>query len=932
MTSQFLHIKQLLLVILLFSFNRIIAQGEHGFRHPGGLHTQGDFDRVKSQIASGNSKVVEAYNKLKNAGYAQSGVVSYPVETIVRGGGVGENYINAARAATMAYQNGLRWKIEGNRSCAQTAVDILMAWAKTTKAIGGDSNYALASGLYGYQFAQAGELVRDFDGWLSSDFKQFQQWMIDIWYKYAYGFLTGRNGTWENGSKWWQSPGHYWSNWGLCNALCVASIGVLCDDVYIYNQGMSFFKYDQVGNFTDPPTMHEVTGHEGYDGTQSIWNDGLTEFLGNLVVTDVESELETGAYGRLGQMNESGRDAGHSAMALGLAVDIAKLGYSQGDDLFSYMNHRLASGIEFLAAQTQSVENLPWTNYLYGSNGYWYSDGRSWLMTGPAMEAHIRPCWGTVIGIYEGVKGVKMPFSEKAYNAMGIDEGGMGSTSGGYDHLGYSVLMNTRDKQLCDANDVPTELTPLMEYSGTLNGNLIPSFSQERSRGMIDGKAISHNELGGLVNSFTTNNSTTVSTGQTIRLIPVLPEGEPDTGQWHWDTGETSKEITVTTDKSYIYRVHYTNKRGIESELSFSIAVKGDCTPTTLTPSITYNGENYETTEIDVLYGKTVKLSITPSIDRGTIKWDTDATTESITTSTITSDRDFTVTYTNSGGAISTEVFHIHMIPAVPYTIKDDVKTEVTESMVNQNESVTLGLTLPAIVRPSNVTWSTGETGSTITISSLQSSQTVSATFTLKGVEYTYTFNVLVADSEGSRWMAEGNYAILHRPTGLYLTAHGQGDLVTFESADINGLPAECRWKITPKNETTAKYNITSLATDGNLMLGTTGKLVTIGLYSFMLKGASGTMFFAIYKGSGTSTRYLDVDTDGTLLTDSNTELTGFPFELIPLDDATGINGIDSDHSLSDTSAIYDLNGRRVNSVDLKKGIYIIGGKKYLNK
>lgn len=44
------------------------------------------------------------------------------------------------------------------------------------------------------------------------------------------------------------------------------SIGILCDDVFIYNQGLSFFKYDQVGTFTDPRT------------SDPILNDGLTEF------------------------------------------------------------------------------------------------------------------------------------------------------------------------------------------------------------------------------------------------------------------------------------------------------------------------------------------------------------------------------------------------------------------------------------------------------------------------------------------------------------------------------------------------------------------------------------------------------------------------------------------------------------------------------
>ena len=142
---------------------------DRGFVHPGGLHTQEDFDRVKAQIADGNTKVKQAYQKLTSSEYSQSGVQTYPTEIIVRGGS-GENYMNAARGAAMAYQNALRWKIAGTKANANAAVRILMAWANTTKAIGGDSNFALAAGLYGYQFAQAAELMRDYKGWSHEDF------------------------------------------------------------------------------------------------------------------------------------------------------------------------------------------------------------------------------------------------------------------------------------------------------------------------------------------------------------------------------------------------------------------------------------------------------------------------------------------------------------------------------------------------------------------------------------------------------------------------------------------------------------------------------------------------------------------------------------------------------------------------------------------
>ena len=893
---------------------------DRGFVHPGGLHTQEDFDRVKAQIAAGNATVKAAYQKLTSSEYSQSGVQTYPTEMIVRGGS-GENYMNAARGAAMAYQNALRWKIAGTKANANAAVRILMAWARTTKAIGGDSNYALAAGLYGYQFAQAAELMRDYEGWSRENFEAFKRWMLNVWYPSAIGFLRGRNGTWENAGKWWQAPGHYWSNWGLCNALCVISIGVLCDDVFIYNQGMSYFKYDQCGTFKDPRT--EVP----------IKNDGLTEFLGNLVVTTYESELETGAYGLLGQLNESGRDAGHSSMSLGVALDVAKVGWNQGDDLFAYMDHRLAAGIEYLAAQSLSVEGLPWVDYIYGTNGYYYTDSRCWTMTSPAMGAQMRPYWGTVIGIYEGVKGIAMPFSGQAYANMGIDGGGAGSTSGGYDHLGFSVLMNTRDVQLCPAELVPTELTPMMTYGGSISTNLIPSLTQEKTRKLVVNKDIYHNELGGLVNTFTANNKTGVPAGTAITLKPQLPEGEEDTGNWLWNTGETTRELAITADKSFIYRVTYTNHNGVKSQLAFSIAVQGDCTPDDLAPSITYDGTTTLSDSIDVLYGKTATLNVTPTAGWGTYRWSTGATTQNITTPAIKNDQDISVTFTNQGGAVTTQVFHIHALMAIPYYTVGETTKNGVEVVVEQGGSVTLGLTTPSSVSASKVSWSDGTSGSkTLTLVNQQSSGEYTATFTLAGEEHHITFLVFVKAAESTA-VEPGHYLIQDAVSGRLLTGHGKAQLVTFEEGDITA-PAEGQtWFI---NTNGTRYAIVNLP--DSLGLGTAAKLVGSQLFSFSLDAAVGTDRYAFHTGTTASNiKYWTVDDDGTILT-TNTSLTTFPFRLIRLDNADGIEmpipyiGSNSQRSVVKGQSVYDLNGRKIVNRKLPKSVYVMKGKKVVLK
>ena len=63
--------------------------------------------------------------------------------------------------------------------------------------------------------------MRDYEGWNKDDFEKFKKWMLNVWYPFCMKFLRLRNGTWENRGKWWQAPGHYWSNWGLCNVLAV---------------------------------------------------------------------------------------------------------------------------------------------------------------------------------------------------------------------------------------------------------------------------------------------------------------------------------------------------------------------------------------------------------------------------------------------------------------------------------------------------------------------------------------------------------------------------------------------------------------------------------------------------------------------------------------------------------------------------------------
>lgn len=858
-----------------------------GFIHPGGLHTQADFDRIKQQLANGNKKVTEAMKILRMAEYAQPTAATYPAETIVRGGS-GQNYINTCRGAAIAYQNALRWKIEDNQACAKHAVEVLMKWCNTTKNVTGSSDQFLAFGLYGYQFAQAAELMRDYEGWKPADFEKFKKWMLNIWYQGSIDFLRRHNGTWENSGKWWQAPGHYWSNWGLCNALCVLSIGVLCDDVFIYNQGLGAIKYDQVGTFKDPRA----------EGT--IYSDGLTEFLGNFVVTTYPSDLETGAYGKLGQLNESGRDAGHAAMSLGLAVDIAHQIWNQGDDLFAYMDHRLAAGTEYLAAQTQSVEGLPWVNYHYYTNGFHYSDSRSWLMTGPAMGAQMRPYWGTVIGIYEGVKGVKMPFSEQAYEKMGIDGGGQGGTSGGYDHMGYSVLMNTREPQIAPADKVPTELKGKIEY---------------------DGKTIDNNELGAIKNTYKVDKNKALPKGKTLTLKPQLPEGEEDTGNWKWNTGETTRDITVTTDKSYAYRATYTNKNGIESQQVFTIAVNEDANPMTkVNGYITYNGEEY-TDSVTVYYGETANLTLQGPdkyVVWGSYEWDNGATTNTITTAPIVRPRDITGVYINQAGVRTPYKFHINVkYMQVQTKVNGAVKPDTTDVTVNIDDNVEIGPYVSKTLPGSTFLWNTGETTPTLTFNKIKESGIYTLDYEVNGEKGQLRYEVLVNDTVDIP-IAEGDYMIFDRFHNTYLTANKSAKCTMTEKNEDDILSQV--WHFT--NNGTEYNNLQSAKYEQYLRIS--AKIDdAVQRYPFAFRKAIKTEFYEIHNYIQSYWGFKD---NGTISLSKGKEPTTYPLMLIPYT----TNAIDIPTATNGVTAIYNIMGQKLTKPH--RGINIINGKKVMVK
>ena len=873
---------------------------DRGFVHPGLLHTQEDLDRICQQIAEGDTFVTAAYAMLTSNEWAQSSRAT-AAETTVNRGGDDENYINASRAACGAYMNALRWHISGETAFAKNAIGILNDWAATCTLVTGNSNWALAAGLTGYQFANAGELMRDYEGWDEADFQAFQSWMLRVWYEPNMKFLRVRNGTWENyvGNKG-LCPGHYWSNWGLCNALSAMSIAILCDDPYLYNQAVSFYKYNHFdGDDCWPDNIIDSV----------IYDNGCNEFIGILVPTVFDDSR--GPFGQLAQMQETGRDQGHAQMALGLAVDICQTAFNQGDDLFAYMDNRIAAGIEYQQAFNTQDEDfcatLPWMNFHYRDCRYMYYDSSSWLMTGPSYSSRgtLRPFNERILAYYEGIKGVSMPYTTAARDALGYEVGGLGSTSGGYDHLGLTTLT-------CHRPAIDPALA-----SATLTGSII-----------ADGDTLSEQtEIGGLKWTYVKETSNALPAGTELTLVVDLPDSLQGTGTWSWNTGDSgTASITVTPTRSQRYIATYTNEEGVESTAAFSVAILGDCRPDSVTPTITayaaptiadFSTDSITLTDntITVLAGTDVLMQgSATSADWGYYEWEDLSTTDTLSASLLTRDRDYHLVYTNPGGAQTLTTFHICVVPMEPWVQVDSADLLSSSSVYpfagqtvrlipNTTETYAVGTWL----------WSTGDTTQVLTLDSITQSGTYTVVHSFGSLSDTLEFYVEVATAA---LIPDGNYHILNADDadsylGIYTTATPR--FLAYEADDHD----QFVWYF-ERDTTLSRYKITSAYSGRYLNASTaTARLSLSSSYqadrhSFSLWQGDEADCYALQVAPYYDETFLYIDDDATTFCCDEETLSGFPFRIIAAELSTGINDIAAETDGATHISYYSTAGLRL--------------------
>jgi hypothetical protein len=381
------------------------------FTHPGLLHTEADFERMRLKVAAGAQPWLSGWNALISNGRSQLGASPRPLDIVIRGGAdsnFAQMYIDIARA----YQLALRWKVSGDARYADLAVVFLNAWSSTLTAIHGNADRFLAAGIYGYQFANAAEIMRSYAGWSASDLARFQNMMLTVFYPLNHSFLVNHNGSVIT---------NYWANWDQCTLASMLAIGVLCDRQDIYDEALSYYRTGQ-GNGAGLQAVYHV--HPGY----------------------------------LGQWQESGRDQGHCTLGIGLAGAFCEMAWNQGDDVYGYENNRFLAGAEYVAKS-----NLRDASSAFYTVPFFTNINRQGTQSvlSTAGQGHQRYVWESVHNHYANRLGIATPYTAlQAAQLRPEWDGGNG------DQLGFGTLTFTRDA--IAARGRPSGLTARLRGSQVL--------------------------------------------------------------------------------------------------------------------------------------------------------------------------------------------------------------------------------------------------------------------------------------------------------------------------------------------------------------------------------------------------------------------------------------------------------------------------------
>ncbi len=275
--------------LVLFAV-QAVAWGQ-SFVHPGINQTAGDLAYMKQQVLAGQQPYKDAFERLKASTSLEFEVKAF---THVQRGPYGRPNIGGddlSKGANMAYNCALVWYITGDKAYADKANEIIAAWSDRLWDF--DYNDAkLLAAWTGHLLCNAAEILRHTpgSGWQKADTDRFTHLLMTVYYPLMRYYFPQANGNWDG---------------AIIHS--ILAIAVFTDNRPLFQQAMDHLLHGPV-------------------------NGSLFKYI----------------YPS-GQCQESPRDQAHVQLGLGEFAGAAQIAYTQGVDVFSMANNRLALGYEYTA-------------------------------------------------------------------------------------------------------------------------------------------------------------------------------------------------------------------------------------------------------------------------------------------------------------------------------------------------------------------------------------------------------------------------------------------------------------------------------------------------------------------------------------------------------------------------------------------------------
>ncbi|KAJ4179761.1 hypothetical protein NW759_017279 [Fusarium solani] len=205
------------------------------FTHPGLLVTDADISRIKTKLIGKKEPWQSSWDKLTSIPFSSADYKPNAMSEVARS----ENGELLWHDAAAAFNLALRWKISGDDQYAETASNILSAWARELQSLsgGGDDDY-LTAGLQGYELANAAELLRDYAPFAENELPAFISMMNSIFLPMNMDFLSHVLGSQHNVK-------HFFANWEQCNIASAMAIAVLTDNQTAWDFAVDYFKHGE---------------------------------------------------------------------------------------------------------------------------------------------------------------------------------------------------------------------------------------------------------------------------------------------------------------------------------------------------------------------------------------------------------------------------------------------------------------------------------------------------------------------------------------------------------------------------------------------------------------------------------------------------------------------------------------------------------------